>query len=96
MTDFASICTEVGLALFASSILLGLVRAWRGPTLADRVIALDMMTAAVVGSCGLFAMQMSTAAVLDIAVALALVSFISVVALARFADRLQRKGDDDA
>ena len=64
-------------------------------SLADRVVALDMMTTAVIVVCGLYAVRTEAEAFLDIAVALALVSFLSVVALARYAERLGRRNDRD-
>lgn len=91
--DFMILCVDIGLALIALAILFGLIRLWKGPSLSDRVVALDMMTAAVIGFCGLFAVRTQVEAYLDIAVALALVSFVSVVALARYAERLARRND---
>lgn len=93
--DFMVLCVDIALAMVALAIALGFVRLWRGPTLADRMVALDMMTAAVIAFCGLFAVRMQVTAYLDIAVALALVSFVSVVALARYAERLARRGGQD-
>ena len=92
---FMDICLTIGLSLIALAIALGFVRLWRGPTLADRVVALDMMTASVIAFCGLFAVKAQVEGYLDIAVALALVSFVSVVALARYAERLARRSDSD-
>ncbi len=63
---------------------------WRlvlGPSLPDRVVALDMMTVAIVAFCGLAAVRSGIAAFLDVALALALVGFLATVALARFAER---------
>ncbi|NPD16079.1 pH regulation protein F [Xinfangfangia sp. D13-10-4-6] len=94
-TDFLAICLNTGLGLIALSIALGFVRLWRGPELADRVVALDMMTSAIIGFCGLFAVRAQVEGYLDIAVALALVSFVSVVALARYAGRLARRSDQN-
>lgn len=93
--EFMMLGVDLGLAMIALSILIGLIRMWKGPSLADRVVALDMMTAAVIGFCGLFAVKAQVEAYLDIAVALALVSFVSVVALARYAERLARRNDTD-
>lgn len=94
-TAFMMHCLTVGLALIALAIAVGFVRLWRGPSLADRVVALDMMTSAIIGFCGLFAVHAQIEAYLDIAVALALVSFVSVVALARYAERIARRSDSD-
>lgn len=92
---FLDYSLNVGLALIALAIAVGFLRLWRGPSLADRVVALDMMTAAIIAFCGLFAVKAQVEAYLDIAVALALVSFVSVVALARYAERLARRTDSD-
>lgn len=91
---FLSACLNIGLSLTVLSIAVGFLRLRRGPTLADRVVALDMMSAAIIVFCGLFAVLAGVEAFLDIAVALALVGFISVVALARYAERLARRSDD--
>lgn len=92
---FVFICASIGLGLVVLSVAIGFYRLWRGPSLADRVVALDMMTAAIVAFCALFALQTGSDAYLDIALALALVSFLSVVALARYAERLARRSDAD-
>lgn len=94
-TDFLGYCLNIGLALIAFAIAAGFLRLWWGPTLADRVVALDMMTSAIIGFCGLFAVRAQVEGYLDIAVALALVSFVSVVSLARYAERLARRSDND-
>ncbi|MBK4216407.1 pH regulation protein F [Paracoccus caeni] len=95
MTCYLVASLNIALAMVALAIAIGFIRLWRGPTLADRVVALDMMTAAVIAFCGLFAVRMQTEAYLDIAVVLALASFVSVVALARYAERQARKSDTD-
>ncbi|MFC0280948.1 monovalent cation/H+ antiporter complex subunit F [Falsigemmobacter intermedius] len=98
MTDnqtFFAQALDLSLILIGVAILLGLIRLWRGPTLSDRVVALDMMTSAVIGFCAVYAVKTRTEAFLDIAVALALVSFVSVLALARYAIRLARRSDSD-
>lgn len=93
--EFLGYCVNIGLALIALAIAVGFLRLWRGPSLADRVVALDMMTSAIIGFCGLFAVRAQVEGYLDIAVALALVSFVSVVSLARYAERLARRSDND-
>jgi len=93
--EIMALSLDAGLVLFTLSVLLGFVRLWRGPTLSDRIVALDMMTSAVIGFCALHAVRTGLDAYLDIAVALALVSFVSVLALARYAIRLARRSDTD-
>lgn len=81
------------LSVIASSVMvilslaIAFVRLARGPTLADRVVALDMMTVTVIAVCGVVSVATGVFALLDVALVLALVGFLATVALARFAER---------
>jgi multicomponent Na+:H+ antiporter subunit F len=94
MQTFLTYALEAGFGLVALSVALGLVRLIRGPSLPDRVVALDMMTVSIVAFCGLAAIRYEVPAFLDVALVLALVGFLATVALARFAERnrARRKG----
>lgn len=70
---------------------LAVWRLARGPSLPDRVVALDMMTVAIVAFCALAAVRSGDAAFLDVALVLALVGFLATVALARFAERQEAR-----
>lgn len=85
-----------GMVFFA--VALALWRLAKGPSLPDRVVALDMMTIAIVSFCGLAAIRSGDAAFLDVALVLALVGFLATVALARFAERqvIRREEAEDA
>lgn len=87
MSPFLSFALEASFALVVLSVVLAFIRLAKGPSLPDRVVALDMMTVAIVAFCGLAAIQYETAAFLDVALVLALVGFLATVALARFAER---------
>lgn len=78
----------VGFALVFAGVGLALVRLALGPTLPDRVVALDQMTVSIVAFCGLAAIRSQDAAFLDVALVLALVGFLATAALARFAERV--------
>ena len=94
---FLEWCLEAGFFMVMASIVLGFVRLAKGPTLADRVVALDMMTVSIVAFCALFAIRAGTPVFLDVAVVLALIGFLATVALARFAERrLERSEDGDS
>lgn len=66
----------------------------RGPSLPDRVVALDFMAVALVSFCGLLAIRTGVHALLDIAVVLALIGFLATVALARYAQRRVAREDE--
>ena len=84
---FLSLCVQIGFVLILFSLLLGFVRLALGPSFSDRVVALDMMSTSVVAFCALDAIETGTPAYLDVAVVLALINFLSTLALARFAER---------
>jgi multicomponent Na+:H+ antiporter subunit F len=87
MGSFLEIALELGFMLIVLSVVLAFVRLVKGPSLQDRVVALDMMTVSIVAFCGLAAIRYDTTAFIDVALVLALVGFLATVALARFAER---------
>jgi multicomponent Na+:H+ antiporter subunit F len=94
-TEFLALTVDIGLGLVLLSVALAFVRLAVGPSLPDRVVALDMMTTAIVALCGLAAIRYTEAAFLDVALALALVGFLATVALARFAERQNVDGEPE-
>ena len=71
-----------------------LAAAWRllaGPTLADRVVALDMVTTLLVVFLVVFKMVSGVGAYIYVAMGLALVGFLGTVAFAHF---IERSGGD--
>lgn len=83
-SDFFHGAVVVAIALQIAGLVLAFVRLAIGPSGADRVVALDMLAILMVGFAALFAMESGEPSFLDIAIALALVSFLGTVALARY------------
>ena len=73
-------------ALAASAVVSGL-RVFIGPTLTDRVIALDLLALAGVSLMTASAIVFDQTAFLDVALLLALIAFISTAAFARYLER---------
>jgi multicomponent Na+:H+ antiporter subunit F len=76
-------------SLFALAVLVlaTLMTVWRaviGPTLPDRVVALDMLVGIVIGFIAVIALRTGYTLYIDIAIALGLVGFLATVAFARF------------
>lgn len=63
---------------------LCLYRAWRGPTVADRMVAIDILGILVVGLCPLWAVYTKRTFLMDIALAWLLLSFIGTITLAKY------------
>lgn len=76
-----------GFALVILGVVLAAIRLVRGPSLADRIVALDLMTVQLVSFGGLTALLSGSAGFLDVAVVLALVGFLATVCLARYLER---------
>jgi len=75
------------LALLSLSLLITLIRLIRGPTLPDRVVALDLMAAIAVGMMAAYSIVTDESAILDVAVIVALITFLSTIAFAAFLER---------
>ena len=77
----------VALGILASAFVLVAVRLVRGPTLSDRVVALDMLSYVAIALIAAYVAATGSAAVLDAALVLALVAFLATVAFARFVEQ---------
>ena len=87
---------QISFVLVMAAVVLAFLRLLKGPSLPDRVVALDTMTVLIVAFCGLFALDSGSTAFLDVAVVLALIGFLATVALARFIERrVQRAEAED-
>ena len=93
---FVDLCSLVALIILGLALLLSIVRIIIGPTLSDRVLALDLMTVVAMGFIGAVAIRTGLMLYLDIAIALALLGFLATVALARYILRRGLKVDASA
>lgn len=85
---------SIGLGLLSLSFLLTVWRVVKGPTLPDRILALDMLVAIAIGFIAVIALKTGFSLYVDIAIALGLVGFLATVAFARFVLNDPRKADD--
>lgn len=81
MIDLVS---NISVVLLIAAIALTLFRIVRGPTLADRILGLDTLMLLAIGLIGIFAIRSAWYAYVDIAIALALVGFVSTAAFSRY------------
>ncbi|MEO0544390.1 MAG: cation:proton antiporter [Pseudomonadota bacterium] len=79
--DFA---VQVGFVLLSLSFIITVARVISGPTLPDRVLALDLLVAAAIGFIAVLGIKTGFTLYIDIAIALGLVGFLATVAFARF------------
>ena len=69
------------------ALVLTFVRVVRGPSLPDRVVALELFSTTVVGLVGVYAIQSGVSSLLDAAIVIALMGFLAAIGFARFLER---------
>ena len=69
---------QIALSLFC------LFRVIRGPSIADRMVGLDIFGILVVGICAILAIQTGRSFILDIGIAWIILSFIGTLTLAKY------------
>ena len=90
LTGFTAWAMDAAFWMTGVAFVIAFLRLLRGPTLADRVVAIDLITMIVVLLLTLFGMAVDDGAYLDAAIALGLVAFLATVAFARYIERLPR------
>jgi multicomponent Na+:H+ antiporter subunit F len=79
--------TLIALPLLGVGVVLAFIRLLRGPSLPDRVIALDILSVYGIGIIVVFAIATDQPVLVDVASVLALVSFLGTVAFASYVER---------
>jgi len=74
------------------SCVMCLFRIWKGPTGADRIVAVDILGIMIVGLCSVLTISTGRPWYIDIGIAWALQSFISTLALSKY---LEGRGFDE-
>jgi multicomponent Na+:H+ antiporter subunit F len=78
-----------GMSILTASVFMAFMRLVKGPSLPDRVVALDIMSVTALGIIALYAIDTGEVVFLDVALIVALVSFLGTVAFAYFVERGQ-------
>lgn len=81
---FLEFSIHSALAILMLALVLTALRVILGPTLGDRVMALDQMVVIAIGFIGVIAIKTGVMLYIDIALALGLVGFLATAALARY------------
>lgn len=83
----------ISLAFLSLAILASFIRLVRGPSLPDRVIALDLVAFLTMGFLGTYAVLIEEEIYIDVALVLGLLAFLGTVAFARYIERT-RAGEE--
>lgn len=96
MNQVFNVVLFIGMALLTSSIFMAFVRLVKGPSLPDRVVALDIMSITALGVIALYAIETGEMIFLDVALIVALVSFLGTVAFAYYVERGQSRSEESS
>ncbi len=83
----ADLLFDIAGVIMLLSMVLTVFRLLAGPTAADRTVALDAMTIIGLSLIGWIALGTGRVIYLDVALVYGLISFVGVVALARYVER---------
>jgi multicomponent Na+:H+ antiporter subunit F len=81
------IVTETVLVTLGVALLIAVIRVVKGPTLPDRVVAMDLVGILVVGLIVVLAASTQVPATLDAAIVIALIGFVGTIGYATYVER---------
>lgn len=79
--------TPIALVVLAVALVGAVVRVITGPTLPDRIVAMDLVGVLVVGLIVVVAASTGVRATLDAAIVIALIGFVGTIAYATYVER---------
>jgi multicomponent Na+:H+ antiporter subunit F len=78
---------KISLFLLILSILAALYRVIKGPSMADRVQALDTISITIIAGVAIYSVLFKSHAILEVILLIGILSFIGTIAFARFIER---------
>jgi multicomponent Na+:H+ antiporter subunit F len=81
------LATQFALITLAAAILIAVFRLVKGPSLPDRVVAMDLIGILAVGLIVVLAGSTSVRAALDAAIVIALIAFVATVGYGTYIER---------
>lgn len=81
---------EIVYLMLSAALVFAFIRLARGPSLPDRVVALDLIAVISVGIIAAYAIDVDQRVFLDAALVVALIGFLGTVSFARYVERRAR------
>ena len=81
------VISQITLLILGVALIVAFIRLVKGPTLPDRIVAMDLFGVLVVGLIVVLAGWSGVRATLDAAIVIALVSFLGTIAYATYVER---------
>lgn len=93
--NLLSTATWVTIDLLLIGVIVALWRIVKGPSHADRIVALDLLSILIVALLAAFSIHADASAYLDVAISYALIAFLGTAALARFLERCAARSSSE-
>jgi multicomponent Na+:H+ antiporter subunit F len=87
MSGLFAFLLDGAMFLLGLAVILCTIRLMRGPSIADRAVALDQIAVEVVALVLLYSMRVDDHSYLDAATVVALIGFLGTLAFARYVER---------
>jgi multicomponent Na+:H+ antiporter subunit F len=88
---FETIITYFVFPVLSISIFLVFIRLVIGPTIEDRVVAFDILSAIAIAFLSIYSIGTSSIEILDVGIILALLAFLGTVAFAYYLERRTKR-----
>lgn len=85
--NFESIILYLILPALSISMLMIFIRLFKGPSLIDKVIALDLLVIVAIGFFSAYSILFHKTVIIDIAMILAIIAFLSTIAFAYYYEK---------
>lgn len=79
-----TIFETIVLCILGTALFLATIRLLRGPSVPDRILALDVLSMIAIGILGLYATATGDPALLDVAIGIAVIAFLATAGLAHY------------
>ncbi|WP_047042536.1 monovalent cation/H+ antiporter complex subunit F [Vibrio mexicanus] len=85
---------QISFGMMVLALLLASIRLLKGPSLPDRVVALELMASITVGMVVLYGAAYNQPKIIDVAIVLALTSFLAAVGFSSYLEKRGIRNDD--
>lgn len=89
--SFIEFATYISLIIIGLSILIIFLRLVIGPTIEDRIVALDLLSANAIAFIAVYAIQNNTTTFLDVGIILAMLAFLGTIAFAFYLEKRTKR-----
>ncbi len=86
---------QISFLLLIAALGCALYRLIKGPSLPDRIVALDLVAMVIAGMAAVYAIAVNQPVFLDVLLILAIVLFFGTIAFGRYLERMMKKNGMD-